>query len=62
MTLLLKRKSVSAMYNITSLSGGFLVTNWLACEQQMFKDLSFSFFCRFYSKPTQLASMATTDF
>ena len=30
--------------NITTLSGGFLVTNWLAPEQQMLSDISFSFF------------------
>ena len=36
---------------ITTLSEGFLVTNWLAREQQMLSDVSFSFFCRFYSKP-----------
>ena len=36
---------------ITTLSGGFLVTNCLAHEQQMLSDISFSFFCRFYSKP-----------
>ena len=37
---------------ITTLSGGFLVNNWLACEQQMLRDIGFSVFCRFNSKPT----------
>ena len=37
--------------NITTLSGGFLVTNWRAREQQMLRDLGFSVFCRFNSKP-----------
>ena len=37
---------------ITTLSGGFLVTNWLVREQQMLRDVGFSVFCRFNSKPT----------
>ena len=32
------------MDSITTLSGGFLVTNWLAREQQMLSDVSYSFF------------------
>ena len=30
---------------ITTLSGGFLVTNWLVREQQMLRDIGFSVFC-----------------
>ena len=37
---------------ITTLSGGFLVTNWLVREQQLLRDVGFSVFCRFNSKPT----------
>ena len=37
---------------LTTLSGGFLVTNRLAREQQMLRDVGFSVFCRFNSKPT----------
>ena len=37
---------------ITTLSGGVLVNNWLAREQQMLRDIGFSVFCRFNSKPT----------
>ena len=37
---------------ITTLSGGFLVTNWLAHKQQMLRDVGFSVFCQFNSKPT----------
>ena len=37
---------------ITTLSGGLLVTNWLVREQQMLRDVGFSVFCRFNSKPT----------
>ena len=38
--------SLMYQYNtgITTLSGGFLVTNWLAREQQMLSDVSYSFF------------------
>ena len=39
-------------WTITTLSGGFLVTNWLVREQQMLRDIGFSVFCRFNSKPT----------
>ena len=31
--------------NITTLSGGFFITNWLAHEQQMLRDVGFSVFC-----------------
>ena len=47
---------------ITTLSGEFLVTNWLAREQKMLRDVGFSVFCRFSSKPTSLASAAASDF
>ena len=46
----------------SQLSGGFLVTNWLAREQQMLRDVGFYVFCRFNSKPTQLVSTAASDF
>ena len=37
--------------NIAALSEGFLVNNWLAREQQMLRDVGFSVFCQFNSKP-----------
>ena len=34
------------------LEAGFLLTNWLVWEQQMLRDVGFSVFCQFNSKPT----------
>ena len=37
---------------ITTLSGGFLVTNWLVRKQRVLRDIGVAVFCQFNSKPT----------
>ena len=50
------KQGIGYVYNhnisyITTLFGGFLVTNWLAYEQQMLRDVGFSVFADSIQNP-----------